>query len=110
MNSKSSALSEINALLSPSELDRQQIKLKLKLFENEIQELLNKISVSSNFYDCETDFKRLDDYQLTGAKLFFKYDFEISNRLEMFIRDFDRIDDLETRRNLYDTIKGGKYF
>ena len=110
MYDKPSTLFEINSLLSLTELDRQRIKDKLNLFENEIQELLKKISTTINFHESEIEFKKLDEYQLIGAKLFFKYNFDVSGRLEIFIRDFDRTDDLDTRRNLYEWIKTGRYF
>lgn len=103
-------LSEINSLLLNPEIDRHAISSKLRLLEDEIQELLKKISNTTKLNDAETEFKKLDDYQLAGAKLYFKHNFKISRRLEMFIKDFDRLDDLETRKNLFGMIKTGKYF
>jgi hypothetical protein len=39
----------------------------------------------------------------------FMYDLKVGRRLGKFIADFDRIDDLETRKIIYKEIKDGAY-
>ena len=103
-------LKEINNLLSNYSLDNELITGKISSLEEEIKQILEQIRLVNNYESSEKHFQILGQYHLLAAKLLFKYDFDLSNKFKEFIRDFDRLDDLGTRQNLYEKIKEGKYF
>lgn len=80
-------------------------KQGLKFVEQEIKLLFSAISNTDKVDDAELIFKNLEDIQFVLAKSIFKNGIEVSSFLRQFVYDFDRIDDSETKRNLYNRIK-----
>ena len=110
MDNNYPAFLKIKSLLPLSESERRKIVDSLEPFENEIKAIIDKAKFANNLNDCIQEFTLLEEYQLIAAKLLFKYNFAMSDKLKTFINDFDRLDDLEARQYLLGGIKGGKYF
>ncbi|MBY0110232.1 MAG: hypothetical protein K2X90_03920 [Candidatus Babeliaceae bacterium] len=82
----------------------------LRLIEEEINLLLSfKIRNCNNLQEAKKYFDILQKIQEVLAMLFFKEKIEISNKLQKFIRDFERLDDGWLRENLFNEIKQGSY-
>ena len=79
-----------------------------------IQDVLNLIfsyiSKTDNLDDAILAFKTLEDMQFVLARAVFKEGVIVTNQLNKFISDFDRIYDQATLHYLYLKIKSNKYF
>lgn len=80
-------------------------KQGLDFIEQEIKLLFSAISNTNKVADAELIFRNLEDIQFVLAKSIFKNGIEVTPFLRQFVYDFDRIDDSETKRILYDKIK-----
>lgn len=80
-------------------------KQGLAFIEQEIKLLFSAISYTDKVDDAELIFKNLEDIQFVLAKSIFKNNIEVTSFLRQFVHDFDRIDDNETKVNLYNRIK-----
>jgi hypothetical protein len=80
-------------------------KQGLVFIEQEIKLLFSAISNTDKVDDAELIFKNLEDIQFVLAKSIFKNNIEVTSFLRQFVYDFDRIDDNETKVNLYNRIK-----
>jgi hypothetical protein len=80
-------------------------KQGLAFIEQEIKLLFSAISNTDKVDDAELIFKNLEDIQFVLAKSIFKNNIEVTSFLRQFVYDFDRIDDNETKVNLYNRIK-----
>lgn len=86
--------------------------LQLKLLSGDkIVENLNSYFEEriKNLLDCNhldnIDWQQLDNLQLTICKFLYKGDIKLSNKIEQFVQDFDRIDDPQTRNYIIDKLK-----
>lgn len=79
----------------------------LKFVEDIVYLLFDLISKTINIDNAELIFKNLDDIQIILAKAVFKNEIEVTPFLRQFIYEFDRIDDFETKCDLYNRIKEG---
>jgi hypothetical protein len=77
----------------------------LEFIEQEIKLLFSTIASTNKIDDAELLFKNLEDVQFVLAKSIFKNGTEVTPFLRKFVYDFDRIDDKETKENLYSRIK-----
>lgn len=80
-------------------------KQGLEFIEQEIKLLFSAISNTNKVDDARLIFKNLEDIQFVLAKSIFKNGIEVTPFLRQFVYDFDRIDDDETKRVLYERIK-----
>lgn len=76
-----------------------------KFVEQEIGLLFSEIANTNKIDDAELLFKNLEDIQFALAKAIFKNGIEVTTFLRDFVYDFDRIDDIEVKLNLYNKIK-----
>lgn len=77
----------------------------LEFIEQEIKLMFTAIANTNNINDAGFFFKGLEDVQFVLAKAIFKNGIEVTPFLRQFVYDFDRIDDKETKENLYSRIK-----
>ena len=82
---------------------------ELNLIENEVEKIFFTIKESSSFLEAQKYFDALDNIQTALAIVVFRNHESVTDNLINFIHDFDRIDDLELRKILYEKIKNGKY-
>ena len=89
--------------------------LQLKLLSGDkIVENLNSYFEEriKNLLDCNhldnIDWQQLDNLQLTICKFLYKGDMKLSNKIEQFVHDFDRIDDPQMRNYIIDKLKNHK--
>lgn len=89
--------------------DKSQLTEHLFLLSEKINKIFLKIQSCENYKSAEDYFALLGQIQSILAKLVFKDEIEISDRLFQFVRDFDRIDDEFTQEYLFNEIKNGQY-
>ena len=80
-------------------------KNRFELIENEIDSLFLRISESETINEAEPLFKKLEDIQFELARLVFKDKIKITSYLRRFVYDFDRLDDIDVKTNLYNNLK-----
>ena len=80
-------------------------KNRFELIENEIDSLLLKINKTETINEAEPLFKKLEDIQFELARIIFKDKIKTTNNLRMFVHDFDRLDDIDVKTNLYYNLK-----
>ncbi len=83
------------------------IQKNLPLLEEEIKNVFSSITLCKSLQAAEGYFNSLEPAQTALAKLAFKEGLALSNYLQNFVRDFDRIDDQELKEYLF--IKKGTY-
>lgn len=76
---------------------------------NEINKIFAKIKECKNFQESNTFFEILQTAQGIVSRLMFINKLTLPEPLIVFFRDFDRIDDLETRQIIYNLLKENKY-
>jgi hypothetical protein len=81
----------------------------LPKLESIVMSLFNSIGVCETLQEARTLFSIINDIQFVVAKLVFKEGVEVSDRLRKFVRDFDRLDDLEIMTSFFNQIKKGEY-
>ena len=67
--------------------------------------LHNEIKKSSTLESADIIFKNLEDIQFILAKAVFADGLEVNAFMRNFIRDYDRIDEPDTKTKLFDKIK-----
>jgi hypothetical protein len=77
----------------------------LEFIEQEIKLLFSAVASTNKIDDAELLFKKLEYIQFVLAKSIFKNGTEVTPFLRKFVYDFDRIDDTETKENLYNRMK-----
>lgn len=93
------------------------IKYKLELsgtnsfefIQKEIQLLFNLIEQANSVDETDLIFKNLEDIHQTLAKYIFTNELKVNTFLREFLYDFDRIDDVTTKINIYNKIKSKAY-
>lgn len=94
------------------EIENEQRKIieeKAHLIIDEITLLFNNIKNSNSIDEAHQYFNSLEKIQSALAKAFFKERLDLGNSLWKFVKDFDRIDDSELRKYLFEQIKIDKY-
>ena len=81
------------------------IKLQLLSYVNEINELISDIS-DKEFDDTSSQFDQVFTFQNEIATALYKYNFELPEVLDHFVRNFDR-DDEYARKHWYKNFKEG---
>ena len=82
----------------------------LVILEAEIRNILLAIRSCEEVEGANAYFQTLDKVQTVLARLVFKKGLKVTHNLREFVRDFDRIDDMDLRRYLFSKIKNGEYF
>lgn len=91
------------------ETNKNNLNQNLLLLEEKIKNIIIKINFCKDTQEAEEYFALLGQIQSILAKLVFKDEVNVSNYLLEFIKDFDRIDDEDAQRYLFNEIKAGKY-
>lgn len=91
------------------ELEVQRIKniivQNLGVLEKEIDNAFLNIGKCNDMHDAKVYFDTLQKIQEFLAKLFFSGEIKVSDKLENFIRECDRLDDDLLRNSLFKQIK-----
>lgn len=96
------------SLLEVSIEQENVIEIESEL-ESTVREVMGKI-IHLNSYELSQEyFEVLDNLQFVSANLLFKYKICMSDYLDKFTRDFDRVDNSEHRLHLYNQIILGRY-
>ena len=82
---------------------------ELELTENKIKSLFSLIESANSFEECREFFSELEKIQTDLAVLVFKERVEVSTKLRKFVHDFDRLDDIDLRQNMFAKIQKGEY-
>ena len=82
---------------------------KWMIVEAYIQQLLNNLLNVSDNAEIDAIFKNLDTIQVELAKKIYKEDMRLPSHLIQFVSDFDRIDDLEVKKNIINKVRKGEY-
>lgn len=82
---------------------------ELELTENKIKSLFSSIESANSFEECGEFFSELEKIQTELAVLVFKEQVEVSTKLRKFVRDFDRLDDIDLRQNMFTKIQKREY-
>lgn len=108
---KTNAIPQIICLIEDIEDERIKkiIVPKLEVIEKEIKELLIAIKKCKTVQEAQDYFDLLQKLQEALASLFFKQKIIVSQGLEKFITDFDRIDDDWLRNYMFSAIKKNEY-
>ena len=77
-------------------------------FEALYQRLLNEMRQAS-YEECSEVFEALMFFQQVAATALWKYHCNIGQEVELFARDFDRLDIPSERRRLYEKVKQSTY-
>ena len=83
---------------------------KLFLLKQEIQYIFLKIKTSDNIEVANPYFNLLQKIQFTLSSLVYKDNLGLPDIFFWFIKDFDRLDDLELRNYIFRKIKNDEYF
>jgi hypothetical protein len=81
--------------------------LDLSSYSKKIEKIFSEIAKKPDLNSCFSYFDELDEIQTELAKYLFKYDVKVSMKLKQFIKDFDRIDDIDCKLSMYRKIKSG---
>lgn len=81
------------------------IRLQLFSYVNEINKLISEIS-NKDFDNTSNQFDKVFSIQSEIATVFYKYNFELPEVLDDFVRNFDR-DDEYARKHWYRIFKEG---
>lgn len=76
---------------------------------NQVRNIIRELKESKSKDEISNLFCKLNEIQTKLAKYSFKYNEIFSEEVEIFIRDFDRLDDEETREYLLKRIRENKY-
>ncbi len=102
-------MKEIMELVSGIKLQEKQLDAKLRFLEDEIRKLINSIKSYSSVEEATEIFTILGDYQESLSVLVFKIGYTVSENLRTFVKDFDRVDDLDLRSYIFSKIKTNEY-
>lgn len=83
---------------------------KLATIEKEIKELFLRIKKCNTLQQANYFFDLLQKIQEILAQLFYKQKITLSENLQKFVSDFDRIDDPWLREYMLNAIKNNEYF
>lgn len=85
------------------------VREQQQLISNTIKDLLCTISTAKEYVSVDGYFEKLLIIQELLSKAVFVYDILLDDPLMIFIHDCERLDDVETRVNLFKRIKQGEY-
>ncbi|MEI1279918.1 hypothetical protein V6Z05_16420 [Leptospira venezuelensis] len=91
------------------EKDELVISAKLNKLKMIIMDTIFEIKMKDSISETEILFNTLDDIQCKLANLIFRGEISVDTFFWKYVRDFDRIDDLEHRNSIYINIKTGNY-
>ena len=90
----------LNEIEIEIEQNRDSVLQKVPLIDKAIFLLLLHIKKSASIEEANKYFDLLEKFQFIIAKFFFKERIELPENLCNFVKDFDRIDDLDVRKIL----------
>jgi hypothetical protein len=91
------------------ELDPKDSQEIIALLIHEIQHIFEDIKQCDNLEEAKDCIAELDIIQSIFAILWYKYEIKLPDNLEIFTKDFDRIDDINQQNFLFNQIKEDKY-
>jgi len=104
MNSSITNVFRVNYVQKkPTEDDIRQLNVKMN-------ELIFKISSTDNYSDAETSLYELGDVQFALAAALFKWKISLPARCKLLVKQYDRPDDSDLRRSVYQRIKSNTFF
>lgn len=80
-----------------------------ELLIKEINQIFSDIKNVQSLEAAKECFELLEKVQIELAKLLFKENIQFSTSLRKFVKDFDRLDDVEMRMYLFKNIKEDNY-
>ena len=83
------------------------VKQCLSAYEMRCEELIGEIAKSPSEDKCEVYFDELQSIQERLAKLLFVREIDVGERLDVLTREFDRLDDVDTRSYWFKRFKEG---
>ncbi len=103
-------MSFLNVLLNDIKNLANSINQKLYLLGIEIENNFLQIKECQSINETEPYFNCLQKIQHVLAELIFKEDVKVPDYLWIFVKEFDRLDDQDLRKYMYDAIREGRYF
>jgi hypothetical protein len=79
------------------------------LIANEIRHLFSKIKSCNTFDESQSYFDSLEQIVLVLERLVYKNKTEVTEELSNFLKDFDRVDDMDLRHHMFTEIKNDRY-
>lgn len=89
--------------------DAEALQSQLDFLQQEVIKLLEKIKICNGIKDTQHYFDGLQKIQGVLALLLFKYSIPMSAQLKKFVRDCDRLDDVDLRHWLFTKLQQGCY-
>lgn len=74
-------------------------------FEDSINKVTNLVGLTESLEEAKDYFDLLEKWQFLLAKIAYKYNIKTPPSLRKFIKDFDRLDDLDQKKRLFSIIK-----
>ena len=88
---------------------RDNVLPKYQIVLQKIEDIFTKIRECSNDELANQYFDQLQEIQSPLAVLVFKENIDEYSRINKFVSDFDRIDDLRLRKYMFNAIKNEEY-
>ena len=89
----------------PDEFPFDYVMTRQDIFEDEVRLILESIRKTKDINEAMPFFEALDRVGLFLSKKLYSTDLELTDDLTDFLREFERIDDEDTLKSLYDMIK-----
>ena len=89
--------------------NKEYLRTKIPFLESKIEKLFVQLNSCDNFEKAKSYFKELEDIQTAIARLMFKYEMEVPEEMRKFVKDFDRVDDPELQKYLFQKFQNGDY-
>jgi hypothetical protein len=104
-------MQDVNLLIAKmeSEQDRKANIPKLALLAFHINNIFLNIASCSTIVEAQPYFNLLDKIHDLISRIMFIDKFEVPSNCKKFFKDFDRLDDNETRRYYFEELKNGNY-
>jgi len=82
---------------------------EIRILDIELHDLLSGIFELPSFEEAADALRELGDFQETLALLWFQYDITISPDQKIVVRKFDRSDDPDTCKHVFEEIRTGRF-
>jgi uncharacterized small protein (DUF1192 family) len=105
----SGIIKEVDEEIDNLESSINQLQQRVSILESEITRLFSSIKKCDSSVDANDYFQQLEIIQSILSKVSFMAKIELPDRLNKFIREFERVDDMRTRNLLFQEIKMDKW-
>jgi hypothetical protein len=82
---------------------------EIRIIDTELNELLSRIAAIPSFEEATSAMHELGAFQETLALLWFQYDIPISADQKIVVRKFDRSDDPDTCKHVFEEVRNGRF-